>query len=72
MSDAVAQQERAKIISARERARRAALHRQIGALERVLAEAPKPRSLREWVQRRRLELKVRRLRGELAQLSLLP
>jgi hypothetical protein len=60
-------QEKIRLAAARERARRACIHRQLGALEGVLARMPKPHSPREWLKRRRLELKVRKLRAELDQ-----
>jgi len=63
-------QEKIRLAAARERARRACIHRQLGALEAVLARMPKPRSPREWLKRRRLELKIRRLRAALEQACL--
>ena len=55
------------IDEARERARRAQLHRTIGALERKLEFMGRPKGHFEWVKRKRLEHKLERLRGELAQ-----
>lgn len=50
-----------------ERERRAALHRQIGAIESRLNRGPKPNTQRGWIQRFRLQSKLKGLKQELEQ-----
>lgn len=54
----------------RERERRACLHRQIGAIESRLNRGEKPSTRKGWIQRAKLQNKLKGLKAELNQVPL--